>query len=177
MTKKIFWAALPLVLILSVIYYFLGGFNTIEIQVVDAENYVIAGKSYRGSYQEDLLKDYFSQMKAHVDRDQLRGTVSVVNYGLEYGSTDSVNQLIGVLMDTPFSPVPEHIEVDTLMAQKVVRAIVHAHPVVMPRPDQVIDKIKSFAKEHKLTLREYVIEQYIEEDKIWVDVPLVQDIR
>ena len=177
MTKKILWAALLVFIILFIIYYFLGGFNTVEIQVTDAENYVVAGKSYRGPYKEDILRDYFFQMRDYVERDQIRGTVSVVNYGLEYGSTDSVDQLIGVLINTSSSPVPEDIQIDTLRVQKVVRAIVHAHPIVMPRPDQVIDKIKSFAKEHDLSLREYAIEQYVEEDKIWVDVPLVQDIR
>src|SRR5690606_16542050 len=134
-----------------------------------------AGKTYQGPFKEDILKDYFFQMQAYVDNDQLEGTVSVVNYDLEYSSSDSIYQLIGILIDTP--PIGfEDIQVDTLIAQKVIKAIVHAHPIVMPNPDQVIDKIKAYAKKNALSLKDYSIEQYVADDEIWVDVPLAHDI-
>lgn len=176
MVKKYIVPIASLLIIFLIVYYFLGGFNTIEIQIVNAENYVIAGKTYQGPFEEDSLKNIFFQMRAYIDHGQLQGTVSVVNYDLDYASVDSIHQLIGILVDTPASG-PEDIQTDTLIAQKAVRAIVHAHPIVMPRPDQVIEKIKAYARENAITLKDYSVEQYIADNEIWVDVPLVQDIQ
>lgn len=179
MLKKYILPLFSLLIILCVVYYFLGGFNTIKIQIVNTENYVIAGKTYQGSFKEDSLKAHFFQMKAYVDRGQLEGTVSVVNYDLEYTSADSIHQLMGVLLDAPpFKPVDiQDIQIDTLVAQKALRVIVKAHPAVMPRPDQVVKKIQAYARENSLLLKEYSIEQYVADNEIWVDVPLAQDIQ
>ncbi|WPP51615.1 hypothetical protein [Catalinimonas niigatensis] len=143
---------------------------------MNTENYVIAGKTYQGAFKEDSLKAHFFQMKEYVDNGQLEGTVSVVNYDLEYASADSIHQLIGVLIDTlPLKSA--NIQIDTLMAQKALRAIVKAHPAVMPRPDQVVKKMQDYARKNSLLLKQYSIEQYVTNKEIWVDVPLAQDIH
>lgn len=173
MLKKLLFVGFPIILILLVIYYQLGGFNRIEIQQVETDHYIIAGKTYKGRFQEDTLKNYFFQMNELVANDQLEGTVSVVSYGLT--PSDSIHQLIGVRIHGSPYPLPKAIQLDTLLAARVLRAIIRAHPIVMPSPEQVVEKIKAYAQENAFSLKDYSVEQYIAEDEIWVDIPLSND--
>ncbi len=172
MLKKIILIGLPMTLILSGVYYQLGGFNEVEVQLINTNNYVIAGREYQGLFNEDSLSNYFIQIKEYADDGQSEGVVGVVTYGLDSVPRDSIHQFFGIMIGASPYKIPEDFEVDTLYAQKAVRAIVCAHPMVMPHPDQVITKIRAYAQKVGLSIKDYSIEQYTEENEIWVDIPL-----
>ncbi|MDF9795684.1 hypothetical protein OKW21_000947 [Catalinimonas alkaloidigena] len=172
MKKKLVMIGLPLIVLILLIYYFLGGFNQVEIQRVTVDDYYFTGHLYRGPYQEEELKSQFFQMHEYVETGTLNGIVGVLNYDIENLSEDSIQQFIGVILDEKTQQIPTGLEQDTVFANEALRAVIRAHPIVMPNPDQVVDMIRSQARDRGISLKEFSIEQYVGEQEIWVDIPL-----
>jgi len=172
MLKKVFVIGLPLIIILIFVYYLLGGFNEVNIQKTDTSSYIIMGRLYEGEYKADTLKNTFREMQRYVEKYQGIGTVSVISYNPEQESKDSLKQLIGIKLSSKPAQLIEKTNIDTLEARQAVRAIIKAHPIVMPSPIDVAQEIRAYAKREGLTLQKYAIEQYISEREIWVDIPV-----
>lgn len=172
MLKKTLYVGLPLLAVLLIIYYYLGGFNQTQISIAETEDYVIAGYSYRGPYREEELQQLFFRAKDFVETGTLEGTIAVLNYDDEFAAGDSIRQLIGVRLASAPMQKPADIQMDTIPAGKVVRAIIKAHPLVMPHPQDTQKKIINFAQEQSLSLEDMSVEQYVGETEIWVEVPL-----
>ncbi|MEK6476628.1 hypothetical protein WJR50_03800 [Catalinimonas sp. 4WD22] len=172
MIKKITLIALPVLALIVLAYYLLGGFNQIEIQKVKVEGYHLAGHFYEGPFKEDELKSYFFQMQDYVKNNELQGTVGVVNYDTKQAAEDSIRQFIGVILDENNQQIPSGLNQEKVPAQEALRAVIRAHPIVMPNPVQVVEQLRSRAKDEEISLKEFSIEQYIGEQEIWVDIPL-----
>lgn len=172
MFRKALLLGLPILLILLIVYYYLGGFNETDVELVQTDNYVIAGYEYHGPYDQDDLQELFFQVQDFVETGALVGTITVVNYQLDFELQDTVRQLIGVQIKELPLTLPEGIEIDTIRASKVVRATIKAHPLVMPNPEDTQQQIQDFALARSLELSSLVLEQYVGEAEIWVDVPL-----
>lgn len=172
MLKKILIVAIPLTLVIVLVYDYLGGFNETAISLVESEDYVVAGYVYRGPYRQSALQDLFFRVQDFVESGTLVGRVTVLNYQFDIAAQDSVHQLIGVRLDNLPLNLPEGITIDTVRADKVVRATIRAHPLVMPNPEDTQQKILDFARQASLDLADLVLEQYVGEEEIWVDVPL-----
>lgn len=163
---------LPILLVLLIIYYYLGGLNNTLVSVIKTDNYVVAGYEYIGAYKEDELQDLFFQVSNLVDTGTLAGTVTVVNYQFQNMKRDSVHQLIGVQLTESPSDLPEGIKVDTIFARSAIRAIVQAHPLVMPHPEETQQLLLEYAQDQSLDINSMTLERYIGEDEIWVDLPV-----
>lgn len=174
MLRKTLYFGLPLLAVLLIVYYYLGGFNQTEISLEETDAYVIAGYSYSGPYREDELQQLFFQVKDFVDSGTLEGTITVLNYDNEFAAGDSIQQLIGVRLAATPRQKPEDLQLDTIPAGKVIRAVISAHPLVMPHPQDTHEKIINFAREQSLELGDMSIEQYVGETELWVEVPLRQ---
>ena len=172
MFKKTLLFGLPILLILIIVYYYLGGFNKTLVELVQTDDYVIAGYEYYGPYDQDELQELFFQVQDFVESGALVGTITVVNYQLDFEVQDSVRQLIGVQVKTQPLTLPDKVIMDTIRSEQVVRATVKAHPLVMPHPGDTQAQIMDYAKKEFLELDNLVIEQYKGEEEIWVDVPV-----
>jgi effector-binding domain-containing protein len=170
--RKTLIFGLPILLVLLIFYYYLGGFKDTQLSLVETDSYVVAGYEYIGLYKEEALQDLFFQVSDLVDSGKLAGTVTVVNYQFQDLKRDSVHQLIGVQLSELPSAMPEGMSVDTIPASCAVRAIIQAHPLVMPHPEETQQRIIDFAQDQSLELNSMVLERYIGQEKIWVDIPV-----
>jgi len=173
MLKKLLLILLPISLILLLVYYSLGGFQAPVIHLRPTDSYVVAGQEYVGTFEYDKLQEYFLRMKNYLDSGVIKGRVTVINYQVGDLPEDSIHQLIGIRLVDSASP-PTDLLTDTIASGEVVRAIVRAHPLVRPTPEQTIEMITDYAAARQLSLEDKVIEQYLEEDELWVEIPVRQ---
>lgn len=175
MRRKYVITALLIFIILLSFYYYLGGFNRVEISLVTAEPYVIAGYAYEGRYDEDQLEDLFFKVREYTEQGLFPGTITVVNYDLLDENQDSIQQLIGIRLEGNPLSMPDSLTIDTIEAGRVVRAEIRAHPLVMPRPDKINQQIIDFARVQGLKLQDLTIERYVSQNSIVIDAPLLQE--
>ncbi|MFP4089731.1 MAG: hypothetical protein ACLFT3_05455 [Cyclobacteriaceae bacterium] len=175
MRRKYVITALLIFIILSSFYYYLGGFNTVKMSLATAEPYVVAGYSYDGRFDEDQFEDLFFKVREYTEMGLFPGNITVVNYDLLDEDQDSIRQLIGVRLEGDPLSIADSLAIDTIEAGRVVRAEIEAHPLVMPRPDKINRQIIDFALGQGVKLQDLTIEQYVSENRIVIDAPLLEE--
>jgi hypothetical protein len=175
MQRKYLFTAIIILIILLGIYYYLGGFNEARISTVEDETYVVAGYRYDGPYNEDQLNELFFRIREYTESGQYPGVITVVNYGMPKTGRDSIRQLIGIRLEGDPLRIPDSLTVDTLSASRVLRAELVAHPLTMPRPDEIDALLRQHAEQEGLRLKDTLIEQYIARDTIWIDALLLSN--
>jgi len=172
MIKKILFFGLPVLVVLLYIYYNLGGFEEPYISVVETEELMVAGSLYQGPFEEDSLQETFLKVRDFVANGQLTGTVAVINYRPGFAPKDSIHQLIGVKVKNPPEDLPEGWQVDTLRASRVVRAVIDVHPLARPTPEDTYELLVEFARKQALETKSIIVEYYVDETTLWVDIPV-----
>ncbi len=170
MRKYVILAVIGMTAILSYFYLQLGGVSGIEKNVVTVDNYLIVAKPFKGKYNSGHLEDVFYEAKS------LGGQLVIVNYRLEGDSTEDgyIHQLIGVQKVMSAEDIPKGFKQDTLAISKVVQARIGAHNLVMPKPDEIEEALRAYAKEQNLDLEGYTIERYISDRELVIEIPIIQ---
>ena len=161
---------LPLGVLALAGYYWLGGFNEITIEVIKEAPRPVMGKAYRGQYGDLALSEMFVRAKQLQQEGAVPGVLTVINRDTTSASDKSVNQFIGITLNAPLATLPEGYQVDTMAAGTYLRAKMHAHPVVMPKPKAVNEQMAAYAAQHRLTVSGLPIEFYRASDTVWVEM-------
>ena len=168
--KTLLYILLPLGLLTLVGYYWLGGFNEVVIEQVNAPARPVLGKPYQGKYGDLALRKIFVQARQLEASDSVSGTLAVVNLDAASAGGKEVNQFIGVVLNQPPRAMPADYQIDTLAAGTYLRAYVQAHPFVMSSPETVNRQLLDYAEEHQLSVSGLPIELYRASDTLWIEM-------
>lgn len=172
--KILLFVVLPLSVLALLGYYFLGGLNPIEIEVVQAEARIVVGQSYQGTYGDLALRKIFVEAKQRQQSGAVPGMLTVINRDATSGSEEEVNQFIGIALTAPIDSLPPDYTRDTLAAGTYLRARVSANPVAQPRPHTINERLEAYAVEHQLTVSGLPIELYRASDTLWVEMAVTK---
>lgn len=171
LSKKLYISIITLLVVVAGIYYYLGGFNKIEIAVVQSSPVPIGGQYFEGNYDSDTVRHLIDTVTSYLQRDTT-AHLAVVNFDEYEDKAGLVRQFIGFTADSLSPPFSANIRVDTFGTQASIRATINRHFWVRPRPSAIRREIIEFAQMHELATGDYTIEQYISDRKMWVDVPI-----
>ena len=168
--RILLFVIVPLGLLTLLGYYWLGGFNSMTIEVVQQPARPVVGKHYQGRYGDLALSKIFVQARQLQEGGTLPGLLTVVNLDRTSASEQSVNQFIGITLAAPPETVPEGYQVDTLPAGAYLRGILPANSLVMPPPKAVNQQLLDYAREHQLSVSGLSIEFYQASDTLWIEM-------
>ncbi|MGB3852371.1 MAG: hypothetical protein WA958_20570 [Tunicatimonas sp.] len=168
--KVLLLIVLPLSLLAVLGYYWLGGFNSIDVEVVQLSDRIVVGRTYQGTYGDLALREIFVKAKQQQERGAVLGILTVVNRDAASGSGEEVNQLIGITLSAPIDSLPAGYVRDTLAAGTYLRARVAANSLAQPRPRAINERLEAYAAEHGLTVSGLPIEIYRASDTLWVEM-------
>jgi hypothetical protein len=172
--KVLLLIVLPLSLLAGLGYYWLGGFNPINVEVVRLDERVVVGQAYRGTYGDLALREIFVKARQQQERGAMPGVLTVVNRDAASGSGQEVNQFIGIALSAPIDSLPTGYQRDSLAAGTYLRARVTANPLVQPRPQAINERLLNYAAKHGLTVSGLPIEVYRTPDTLWVEMEVRQ---
>ena len=172
--KILLLLVLPLSVLALIGYYALGGFNSIEIDLVQTDARVVVGQPYRGTYGDLALRKIFVEAKQRQQNGTVPGVLTVINRDATSGSEEEVNQFIGIALTAPLDSLPPDYRRDTLAAGTYLRARVSAHPLAQPRPRTINEQLVDYAAEHRLSVSGLPIELYQASDTLWVEMAVVR---
>lgn len=156
-------------------YYYFGGFNKRELEVIEVDDYHFIGKMYQGSFQSKKLEETFNEVRQQYERKEPAGTFAVVVLKEPETEKDSVHQFIGILTVEPVveSALPNGWQTYTVEASQAVRNTIRAHNLVMAKPNVIKEEIEEFSAERGHSLQQDVtIEKYLGDRHLEVEVPL-----
>lgn len=155
-----------LILLLGV-YYLLGGFVPLELEVAPCKDFQLTGLYYQGTPQDDALGESFREVERLISSHP--GSVLHTIYEVEpAGKLDTMRVFVGANL-----PVHEgRFEQVSVPCGQAVVASISAHRFVMPSPLNVKAQIQSFADEQGLKLSGVFIDRLQGASDVSVWAPL-----
>ncbi len=156
------------------INYKFGGFDKVEPQLIEVNDYIIYGRNYEGSYKSNALNSLVNDMRLQQEQLNPKANVVIVNY------IDEAKETLGIVsnfvgLSGVATPNEELIGLEkrVIKASKSVRVVVKIKPLAMPSPEKIKAKAFKLAKEEGLELQNLSIEQYNENGTLIIDFPVM----
>ncbi|MES2732344.1 MAG: hypothetical protein V4714_11360 [Bacteroidota bacterium] len=161
--------------IIFALYTFLGGFKEIIInkQTVSKPQ-TLAYIPYQGYVRHHRLDSLFDLIQQLHTQGKLKGTLGAIYYdvSLEKRKKGDTKALVGVWISDTLAVLPPGFRLHTIPARQVIQAKLQAHFLVSPSPDEVQDKMREYAKKQGLKVENFIIEKYLSDDSIILEMPI-----
>jgi hypothetical protein len=169
--KKALLILLPIILIAVLIYALLGGFKSIDKSIEENTIVHIAGTEYKGKIGSDSLQQLFMRSKELVESEEAATSIAIAYYGEADTKTGAVHNFIGVIVgDDPIYKMPDNWEIKTFKSNSSVKGCIEANVLAMPTPEDMLEELKSFAKEKNLETDSIFIEYYPGPNQLCVEL-------
>lgn len=153
-------------------YFYLGGLNKVEYSVERVSDYNLVGVHFQGEGDSKEIEEAFFTAKEYVESGKLKGILTLVHYNDTTLADEELKMFIGIKLESGTSDLPANYERLTIPASNTVRAQIEAHNVVMPSPTTIEARLRETAKEARLELQNFTIEQYVSENLLVIDMPV-----
>jgi predicted transcriptional regulator YdeE len=163
------WVFIAVIVLLVLIYTYLGGFSKPQFEVVQIDSVVITGYDFKGLLTEKEFGNLFRKTDSLIDHKVLDGKAVGVFYNQPSTKDDTVQVFVGVLNATK---VPEGMTKKTFVLGKTLQASIKAHYMLLPV--NIYPKIIEYAEEQKLKISPMSFEVYESSDLLKIWVPIVE---
>ena len=170
-TKKFYYLIILvsfLVIVFS-LYYQLGGFRQLNVEVYEQVDYAIAGREFRGSYKDPAIEEIYQFAKEQVATGKIAGTLCVIDYPGEDLGENEVNYFIGVLLLDKITELPTNYTVRRIQSPGALGVSLDTHPIVRPTKDDVEARINETALAYNLRIRDYFLEKHYADDRLVIE--------
>lgn len=124
---------LSLGVLLSVLYYQMGGFEEVKAYQLNPINRTIAGKYFYTTYTDPELQHHFDKCVELVLKGDIDGTVTTVDYLPDTLKENMRMQFIGVSLNSDMAEIPSGFEVRHFESKERFAVFLSMHPFVRPR--------------------------------------------
>ena len=171
--RKLILIVASFLLISGIIAYIaLGGLRKPEISTVDVSGYTMAGIAFKGRASNEDLLQIFEQTRTYHQENKLPGTLAAVYYDTKASDKGEIDAFVGVIVQDTLATLPNKYSYRKLPAAKAVHATITSHYLVAPSPEKVRAGLLNYAQEKGLPLQELVIEQYLKDSHIVIEIPV-----
>ena len=152
-------------------YYTLGGFDPVEIFVMEGKERTVIGKEYIEKYDYDGFDKKMKETRAAIDSGRLKGMLTVVFFENDTIGEDSVHYFLGASKDEVKNVVmlPAGYDYREFKTDKVFKAFMTQHPLVRPNPDEMNELMEVKAIEEGEVLQPISFELYYQDNSLSVE--------
>jgi hypothetical protein len=172
MRKFIFILIAALLLAGLGIYVALGGFTKPVIATVPVSGYIMAGVAFKGSASNEDLLQLFEQTRELHQENKLLGTLAALYYDIPQSDKGQVDAFIGVIVEDSTAKLPSAYSYRSVAAKQAIQANITIHYLVAPSPEKIRTTLLDYAREKGLPLQNFVIEQYLNNNHIIIEIPV-----
>lgn len=165
--KKTVGGIILLLLLAAGLYFFnaLGGFNEIKISKEDLGEIELVGIHYRGTPQDESLKNSFVQIEK-LQKENSGSTLHTIYYVEPAGKLDTMEVFVGI--EKKWLKDISGKEILSLDGHEAIVAEIEANRFVMPGPNKVKSKIEEFAKSNNMQTPNLFIDQILGSEHVKV---------
>ncbi|WP_373520024.1 hypothetical protein [Aquiflexum sp.] len=166
MKKKIIGVIVILFIVAVVcLFYLLGGFNTIHVEIEDLGQIELSGVQFRGRPQDEVLREAFQRIE-DLKKQNPESTLHTIYFSEPSGKLDTMEVFVG--LESKWIMNEEGLKKVSLEAKSAIVATIAAHRFVMPGPLKVKAKMEAFAKNHGLPKPEIFVDRIIGPNEVKV---------
>ncbi|WP_424962427.1 hypothetical protein [Ekhidna sp.] len=171
--KQIYLAIIIVCLIIIAwsTYYTLGGFDPVEIFVMDGKERTVIGKEYIEKYDYSNYSQRLEETKAAIDSGTLKGMLTYVEFKNDTIGEDSVHYFVGASIDEVKNVVmlPAGFDYKEFKTDKIFKIFITQHTLVRPTPDEIDEIMEVKAIEEGVVLQPVSFELYYKDNSLSVE--------
>ncbi|AGA77990.1 hypothetical protein [Echinicola vietnamensis] len=153
------------------IFAYLGGFKDYPIAVKQQENLRLYGLTYKGTPQDEGLKNTFKTVEAAM-KDAPEAILHTIYYVEPAGKLDTMSVFVG--LDQVKGTTKPTWEEQVITAEQFLVADLHYHKLVMPRPETIKSDLQDYAETHEIKLQGIFIDRLLQPDHVQVWAPIAK---
>ena len=152
-------------------YYTLGGFDPVEIYVMEGKERTVIGKEYIEKYRPSEFGLKMQQTKAEIDSGKLKGMLTVVFFENDTIGDDSVHYFLGASRDEikDVLQLPAGYSYKEFRTDKVLKIFMTQHVLVRPTPEEIGELMQVKSIEEGAVLQPYSFELYYPDQSFSVE--------
>lgn len=171
---KLFYLTVIIILLLALvtsIYYTLGGFDPVEVFVMEDKERTVIGIEYVEKYDFEAFDFRMRETRSAIDSGRLEGMLTVVFYRDEKLGKDSVHYFLGASVDQVNDVIrlPAGYDYREFKTDKVFKVFLSQNRLVRPLPEEIEQLIKLKAVEEGRELQPYSFELYYKDESLSVE--------
>ncbi len=154
-----------LVVLVTSIYYALGGFDKLEVYEFEGTNRTVIGKHYIGKFSPEEIMSFTQEAKLLIDSGRLNGQLVLVDYQSDTIGPDSTHYFIGASFDEirNIIELPARYTFEEYRTDKIYRVFIVQHPLVRPLPAEIRTLMEVKAITDGQVLLPYTFDLYYED--------------
>lgn len=152
-------------------YYTLGGFDPVEVFVMEGKERTVIGKEYIEEYNYTNYTRRLEETKAAIDSGILKGMLTYIEFENDTIGEDSVHYFVGASIDEVNNVVmlPAGYDYKEFKTDKVFKVFITQHTLVRPTPDEIDEIMEVKAIEEGVVLQPISFELYYKDNSLSVE--------
>ena len=149
--KKIIYLTLIfafLAIIIGSVYYWLGGFEKIEIYRIADGKRTIVGKQFNTMVSNNEPRIFFEQCQEMLEANKIDGKLTVIAYSNDTLQRGEIAQFIGIELNSDMAEIPRKFEVLELDSAVYYKMFLTMHPLVHPRTQNHLSMLQEEASKN-----------------------------
>lgn len=167
---KITILGISAIIIITAVYFYLGGLNKVEYTIESVSDYNLIGIPYQGKADSSAIEEAYFRARDLVQEGKIDGTLTIIHYNDTTLAEDEQKLFVGIKLNKGISDLPSGYARITIPTTRIVRATIEAHNSVMPSPKAIEDNLREKADQANIRLQDFTVEQYVSENQIIIDM-------
>ncbi len=166
----IFISVVSVCIILTSVYYWLGGFDEVNVYELEGQEKTIIGKYYKGYRNSPEITEYFNQCQRLVMDSSVIGTVTRVVYKNDSLAYNEVEYFIGIdLAEEQMAMAPVGFQIREFSSSKRFAVFLSMNPWVRPSSKKIDQMFESKAASMDYNLSDILLEIYYIDDSMSIE--------
>jgi hypothetical protein len=170
-TIRITGVIVVLLLLAVSVYLYLGGGTETRVDLVACHTVDLVGLEFRGTPQDERLRQYFQDVEANRGEDPLY----TIYFEEPSGKRDTLHVFVGLERGDRPQSLPEGWIRRSFACREAVRASMQMHQWVMPGPQQTKQRIQEFALARGVVLQGLFIDKIMGRNHVEVWAPVREE--
>lgn len=152
-------------------YYTLGGFEPVEVYVLEGSERTVIGREYIEKYRPSDFDSLMRETKTAIDSGRLKGMLTVIFFENDEIGEDSVHYFIGASREGIKSVLrlPAGYSYKEFRTSKIFKVFMTQHVLVRPTPEEVAELVQIKSIEEGVVLQPVSFELYYPDESFSVE--------
>lgn len=155
--------------ILLSVYYFLGGFEKVEVFAMKTDSKVAVGRHFTGRQTDPLIQQYFEEARTLVTTKKIRGELTLIEFKNDTIPKNRIHYFLGVIIDGDMAEIPSGYRVLTLTGRGKLAVFLSMSPFVRPSPARIEKLFQARANELNIHLQPLILEVHYPDNSMRVE--------
>lgn len=151
-------SALFFVIIVTSVYYLLGGFDKVMVFTMEPESRVVVGKQFNTRYRDEAPREFGLVCKQLIENEEIEGTLTTITYHSDTLDAEEMSVFVGITLTKDAAEIPEGFEIREFQPATRYVVFLSMHVLAQPTPDQVESMIEDAAAANGDLLEDFFFE-------------------